>query len=294
MLSILIPTYNYNVYPLVQELENQTLKANINFEIICIDDGSFSILNNENQKINTLTNCKFIENKRNIGLSNNRNKLVQNSQYDNLLFIDGDSEIINKDFINRYLETHTLETDIIYGGRIHPEIIEFRNNKLRWKYGRLVEDKTATLRKKNNYKTLMFNNTLIKRTCFDSIQFDKSITKYGHEDTLFAFQVRLAKYNVQHIKNPIIHGDIDDNTTFINKTEKGLENLLYLYRAKKINAGFVKILKIYKLITILGMRRLFSFLFAKFSPSIKRNLNSINPSLFLFKLYNIGYLCSPK
>ena len=34
MLSILIPTYNYNVFSLVKELVDQTSKLNIDFEII--------------------------------------------------------------------------------------------------------------------------------------------------------------------------------------------------------------------------------------------------------------------
>ncbi len=38
MLSILIPTYNYNVLLLVQELQSQSLKENIAFEIIVFDD----------------------------------------------------------------------------------------------------------------------------------------------------------------------------------------------------------------------------------------------------------------
>ena len=56
MLSILIPTYNYNALPLAEILEQQTLKLGIVFELICIDDGSFSEHNKQNQKINTLTN----------------------------------------------------------------------------------------------------------------------------------------------------------------------------------------------------------------------------------------------
>ena len=34
MLSILIPTYNYNAFPLVEELQNQAIEAGIAFEII--------------------------------------------------------------------------------------------------------------------------------------------------------------------------------------------------------------------------------------------------------------------
>ena len=44
MISILIPCYDYNAYPLESKLEKQALILNINFEIICIDDASFSCL----------------------------------------------------------------------------------------------------------------------------------------------------------------------------------------------------------------------------------------------------------
>ena len=36
----------------------------IKFEIICVDDGSFSNKNEINQRINMLTNSKFIESKK--------------------------------------------------------------------------------------------------------------------------------------------------------------------------------------------------------------------------------------
>ena len=61
MISILIPCYNFNAYPLVLKLEKQALLIGVNFEIICCDDGSFSLKNEGNQKINLLTNSKFIE-----------------------------------------------------------------------------------------------------------------------------------------------------------------------------------------------------------------------------------------
>ena len=66
MISILIPCYNYNAYNLICRLEKESLTLGIVFEIICIDDASFSNLNEINQKINTLTNCKFFESKKNM------------------------------------------------------------------------------------------------------------------------------------------------------------------------------------------------------------------------------------
>ena len=79
MISILIPCYNFNAYPLVLKLEKQALLIGVNFEIICCDDGSFSLKNEGNQKINLLTNSKFIELKKNIGRIQNRIFLAKKS-----------------------------------------------------------------------------------------------------------------------------------------------------------------------------------------------------------------------
>ena len=103
MISILIPCYDYNAYPLVSKLEKQALILNINFEIICIDDASFSSKNETNQKINLLTNSRFIESKKNLGRIKNRLLLAENSQYNWLLFIDVDTDPIGESFLKNYI-----------------------------------------------------------------------------------------------------------------------------------------------------------------------------------------------
>ncbi len=67
MLSILIPTYNYNVYPLAENLQKSALKLGLTFELICMDDGSHANENRLNEKINSLPNCTFIEHNINQG-----------------------------------------------------------------------------------------------------------------------------------------------------------------------------------------------------------------------------------
>jgi len=79
MISILIPCYNYNAYDLVSRLEKECLTLGIVFEIISIDDASFSTLNEVNQKINMLTNCKFFESKKNIGRVSKSSIIVSKS-----------------------------------------------------------------------------------------------------------------------------------------------------------------------------------------------------------------------
>lgn len=293
MLSILIPTYNYNVYNLVLELHRQCLKSEIIFEIIVIDDGSNSDTNEINNQINLLDNSTFISLNKNIGLSSNRNLLASNAQYNNLLFIDGDAIIIKTNYIKSYIET-LQDIDVIYGGRVHPETVLSSRQKLRWKYGRNVEDKTALQRNSAIYKTLMFNNTLIKKQCFNEIKFDSNLTKYGHEDTLFAYQVSLLNFKVKHIDNPIEHGDIDESAVFISKIKNGLDNLISIDQSKKIDPNFVKILNLYHFLKKYKLNFIIAQFYSLFNEIVHKQLTSKNPSLLLFNIYRISYICSLK
>ena len=125
MLSILIPTYNYNVYPLVLELHKQCLECQIEFEIIVFDDASKSELNIENEKINSLTNCFFKILELNIGRSSIRNLLAKQSKFENLLFLDADTIPISKDFIKNYVSNIDVDEKVIYGG------IKYQNDKIK-------------------------------------------------------------------------------------------------------------------------------------------------------------------
>ncbi len=293
MLSILIPTYNYVIFPLALELHRQCLESKIAFEIIAIDDGSNSKLNEENKAINSLENCVFTSLNKNVGLSVNRNLLANKAKYTNLLFIDGDSVVINPNYVKNYIDA-IENTDIIYGGRVHPETVSSPNQKLRWKYGRNVEDKTASQRYLAVYKTLMFNNTLIKKDCFNQIKFDPNLTKYGHEDTLFAYQASLSNLKVKHIDNPIEHGDIDESSIFISKVKNSLNNLDLLDKERKIDPGFIKILALHHFMKSYKLDFVAAYFFKFFNKILFKQLVSKNPSLFLFNGYRIGYLCSLK
>ncbi len=290
MISILIPTYNYNIYPLVKCLENLAIKAKIDFEIIAIDDGSNSNLNIENDKINLLVNSRFIAKKENVGLSQNRNNLVSLSKYKYLLFIDGDSKITNKNYINNYLVALDQNPDVIYGGRVHPNKVE-PNRKLRWKYGKQHEDSKAIERRKIGYKSVLFNNTIIKKSIFETINFDKNITKYGHEDSIFAYQLSLKKAKVLHIDNSVLHNDVDMNEVFFRKTQRALENLNYIYKNEIIENEFITFLSFFSKISASRINYLFAIGYKIFNALFRLNLTSNNPSLFIFNIFRISYFC---
>lgn len=291
MLSILIPIYNYNAYPLVLELHKQCLECKIDFEILCQDDASKSVLNSENDKINSLSNCNFTELKVNIAHRQNRNSLASKAKFENLLFIDGDSIIIRNNYISNYV-SWLNDFDIIYGGRLHPENCPSNNQKLRWKYGKFIEDKSVEKRKLAPFQSLLFNNTIIKKDCFNKVKFDSHLTKYGHDDTQLSFQLSQFNPKLIHVDNPVEHGDIDSNIEYILKTKSSLENLIKLFEEGKINKDFSRLILLLLILNKMKLTYLI-FVFYKISEGfLSRNLEGNNPNLFIYNIFKIGYLCS--
>lgn len=293
MLSILIPIYNHNAYNLVKQLNEQCISCGIEYEIICQDDASNSPLNVFNEEINQLPNCSFISLKQNVAHRQNRNLLAEKSQYNWLLFIDGDSRIIKTDFIKKYIE-NTFDFQVVYGGRIHPEVCPSQQQKLRWKYGKYIEDKIALDRLKKPYECLLFNNTLILKSEFNKVKFDKTNTLYGHDDTQFSYELSKIKSKVNHIENPILHDDIDENETYLSKTEESLQSILILYSMNNVNSNFVSILKLYVFLKKTKLIYFVQFGFKFLKNNLRTQILSKNPSLTLFNMYRIGYLCSLK
>lgn len=290
MLSILIPIYNYNAYPLVMELHKQCMECAIDFEILCQDDASKSVLNSENEKINSLSNCNFTELKVNIAHRQNRNLLANKAKFENLLFIDGDSIIIRNNYISNYV-SWLNDFDIIYGGRLHPENCPSNNQKLRWKYGKFIEDKSVEKRKLAPFQSLLFNNTVIKKDCFNKVKFDSHLTKYGHDDTQLSYQLSQFNPKLKHIDNPVEHGDIDSNKEYLIKSKSSLENLIELYNEGKINKDFSRLISLLLLLNKLKFTYLISVFYKISEGILKRNLEGNNPNLFIYNTYKIGYLC---
>lgn len=293
MLSILIPIYNHNAFNLVKELNEQCVNCGIEYEIICQDDASNSPLNVFNEEINKLPNCSFISLKQNVAHRQNRNLLAEKAKYKWLLFIDGDSKIIQQNYIQNYID-NTKGFEVIYGGRIHPEICPSNQQSLRWKYGKFIEDKTATERLKQPYKCLLFNNTLILKSEFNKVKFDSTITLYGHDDTQFSYELSKIKSKVNHIDNPILHDDIDENEKYLSKTEESLKSILILYSMNKVSSNFVSILKLYAFLNKTKLIYLVRLGFKLFKNIFRKQILSNNPSLSIFNVYRIGYLCSLK
>ena len=291
MISILIPCYDFNAYPLVNILEKQALILNINFEIICIDDGSFSSKNETNQKINLLTNAKFIESKKNIGRIKNRILLAQKSQYDWLLYIDVDTLPNDKDFLANYI-TFLKKGEIIFGGCIYNKP-QNKNSNLRYKFGKYREEIASSIRNKNPYKFISSSNFICRKDILLNTLKKIETKSYGG-DYIFGSLLRQDKINIIHIDNNVVIEDIDDNQKFIRKTEKALENLLKCYKKGLLNKHSISILSAYKFLEKFFLKKIFVKSTDLVNNIIENNLVNQNPNLFLFDLYRLRYLCQLK
>jgi len=293
MLSILIPTYNYNAFPLAQELEKQVLALNIPFELICLDDGSSSPLNKENHKINALTNCKFIEEKTNLGTLACRKSLATQAKYSWLLFLDADVMPKKDNFLDEYLKTVSQNPDVTFGGIAYVDSNKESSKTLRWTYGINREQKSIEERNKRPYASFISGCFLIKKSLILDITENMLLKGYGL-DILFSYQLKNSDAKILHINNPVIHLGLDSNEAYLKKSKRAVDILFYLSKNNLIPANYTSLLSHYNTLKKFGLKSLFGKFIAIFNKPIEANLTGPKPNLFLFDLYRLGYLCNLK
>lgn len=288
MLSILIPVHNYDVTKLVKDLHSQATNTLVGFEIRVIEDGSTLFLD-ENKFISELPFCEYEILTANIGRSAVRNRLGDKAKYNHLLFLDCDAEVATLHFVEKYLAI-CQEECVVIGGTAYDPGNNDPQYSLRLKYGRKREAKTATEREKDGkYSHFSTFNFLIAKSIFQKIRFDETISGYGHEDTLFGHQIAELNCEIHHIDNPLVHKGLDDNLTFIKKTEEGTRNLSRLYQSGKYPflTNQSKLLQTYIQIKDKKLLPFVSTLYPILKSTLSKNLTSKNPSLKLFDLYKL-------
>lgn len=292
MLSILIPTYNYNVTPLVSALCGQCIKASTVFEILVLDDASQNC-QTENDQINSLENCSYTVLPANIGRSKIRNLLAANAKYEWLLFLDADVAPVTDSFISGYLE-HTAGQKAVNGGIAYQTQKPSKDRMLRWVYGRDREALPVASRKKNQYLAFLSLNFMMPKSLFAQVKFDESLPNLRHEDTVFSYGLKQKGIEVIHIDNPVYHLGLDTFEAMLKKEHEALRALKQLLESGKIGRDYVKMGKYYAFLEKMGLRFFVSVFFNWARKSLLNAISNDKPSLFWYDVYRIGYLCSLK
>jgi len=291
MLSILIPTYNYNVYPLAKELHKQFSKLGIEFEIRIYDDAS-------NQTFETIDLLKELDRivykslNENLGRTKLRNLLAVEARYSQLLFIDADMFPKDRFYATKTLKVlESVHADVYFGGIQVPPSPPSPKKVLRWKYGKEREALPVEQRRQNPYRSIISAHLLIKKEVFLQISNKiKDFNRYGL-DIYFSYLLKRHKAKVYHYNNPLMHLGLEDSDVFIKKTQEAVETLYFLIKNGYIPSDYSKLgqlgfrLKKFKLCGIS------SLLFQWFNKICLKNLLSSQPSLELFDLYKLCYFC---
>lgn len=291
MLSILIPIYNFDVVGFVKDLSNQALACNIEFEILCYDDGSLTEFKSKNKELETLPDVIYTELPQNVGRSKIRNVLAEKAQFEYLLFLDCDSTTNNNQFVRNYIENLKPNT-VVYGGRNYAkEAPATKETHFRWWYGVNRETIFAKERVKLPYDSFMTNNFMISKSLFLSIKLDETLQGYGHEDTLFGIELKKKNVPIFHIENPLCHIGLEGLDEFLHKTKEGIQNLHQLIQTGKVDES-IKLFRFYKLVNKLGLSNKILKYYTKNKTTIEQKLAEKEPNLRWFDIYKLGYLIS--
>lgn len=287
MLSILIPVYNWNVVEFVENLHDQCIACKINFEIICFDDGSTISHKEKNQVISDYDKVQYKELAENLGRAKIRNALGAAAKFEYLLFMDADAKVIQEDFIQQYV-SHLSSNTLLYGGCVYKSNPPTNSKHLlHYYYGKNREETLTEERKLSPYKSFKTFNFVVPKAIFSKINFEESITQYGHEDTLFGNCLEQQAIPILHINNPLEHTGLEPTSTFLRKQQQALDTLYQLYQDQKHPS--TRLIRVFERSYNLGIHSYISSILQQLTPFIEKELYKKKPKIFFLDLYKLNY-----
>ncbi len=287
MLSILIPTYNYDCSNLVSQLCKKAEELTDGFEIIVADDASTqSQLSSRVAQLDSTPCVRVFMNKENRGRAGIRNFMAEQARGEWLLFIDSDAEVPEDFSLKTYLEAGR-EADVVCGGLLHPKLNPSPEATLRFLYERDADKRrNAANRMQNPYAQIATFSLMVRRKVFLTIRFDEQCREYGYEDTLFGAELEKRKLRVCHIDNPLIHTGLEPNDVYLQKTETALHTLK---RIESRMQGHSALLQCVTKLRRWHLAGIVKCAYKLFRRTLRRNLLGCHPSLKAFAFYKLGY-----
>lgn len=289
MLSVLIPIYNYDVSELVLDIHKQLVLSNIKFEILCRDDNSEHYISNNEITIQKLSFTQYITSDRNVGRIACRQFLADKATYDWLLFLDADVFPKTNTFIKNYLDCLSKNFEATFGGFAYSKKILNHTQNLRWRYGKKFEEVDAVKRNLKPHQLIISANFLIKKSVFKTINSQIERKSYGL-DNYFSALLRINKIKVLHINNEVYHNGLENNRTYIKKSEESITTLLWMKNEKRIIQHNNKLLSLYNKFKTFKLNYILEALYLLLGNSMKNNLMSTSPNIYLLQIYKLLYI----
>jgi glycosyltransferase involved in cell wall biosynthesis len=294
--SLLIPVFNYDIVALVHSMKGAMKNVSELCEILIGDDGSSPEYREMYSKLDK-DGVRIITSEKNIGRAAIRNRLAAEAKGDYLLFIDADAMIPGtaEAYLSKWIPMLGHASVICGGTLYHDSPPGDPDRMLRWRYGKWREQKKAADRNKHPHRSFSAFNVLIAKSVLAKIRFNEELRQYGHEDTLFGYQLNKAGIEIAHIDNGLMHEGLETNQEFLEKTRLGIENLSMLCDVvtdKKTFSHTVLLLNAYNKLSLVGLTRILAAVFIKYRERMEIRLDSADVSLRLFAFYKVCMFCT--
>ena len=294
-LSILIPVYNDDATLLVKSLSKQAQAiSGLCYEIIVFDDGSTDVTSVEiNKTLTLLPHCRYVNVEHHDCRAAMRNDMFKQAKYDWHLMIDARLTLMNDDFLMRYLCCGVQVGEVACGGVcVDGGLLtaQLYSENLRFRYEKHEESKHSYIvRKSEPYKAFRTTNFFYYKSVLEQVPYNEQVKGYGYEDVLLGKALREKKIKVNHIDNPVAYTKFEQNKVYLRKIEEALSTLHAFEGELNNYSPLLHARNILRKLHLLGPFRKFHALCKGWELM---NLCSNMPSLFIFKLYKLGYYVS--
>lgn len=294
-LSILIPVYNDDATLLVKSLSKQAQAiSGLCYEIIVFDDGSTDLTSVEiNKTLTLLPHCRYVNVEHHDCRAAMRNDMFKQAKYDWHLMIDARLTLMNDDFLMRYLCCGVQVGEVACGGVCVDSGLltaQLYSENLRFRYEKHEESKHSYIvRKSEPYKAFRTTNFFYHKSVLKQVPYNEQVKGYGYEDVLLGKALSEKKIKVTHIDNPVAYTEFEENLVYLRKIEEALRTLHAFEGELNDYSPLLHARNILRKFHLLGAFRKFHALCKGWELM---NLCSNMPSLFIFKLYKLGYYVS--
>jgi glycosyltransferase involved in cell wall biosynthesis len=233
-LSILVPTYDFDVVGLCRELvsDMQPLPAG-QVELIVLIDGNprlpdhMAIIEAANDR--SVAACVVMA-KRNLGRAVARNTLALWARGQFLQFLDADSLPDSPGFVGRALAEIGDKQVVLCGGRTGRRHTDApANARLFERHSRLREWIPADVRNLDPLGCFLSANFIVAHDLFLAEPFDGNFCGWGWEDTEWAHRIgRIAR--VKHFENSVSHMEHHTDAVWLQRLERSAPNYARLCR----------------------------------------------------------------
>lgn len=240
-----------------------------------------------------LPNCRYICSEHHDCRAAMRNSLVSQAKYEWHLMIDARLILVNNDFLIRYLSCGVRVGEVACGGVCVDGgslTVQLYRENLRFRYEKHEESKHSYIvRKSEPYKSFRTTNFFYHKSVLEQVPYNEQVKGYGYEDVLLGKALSEKKIKVTHIDNPVAYTEFEENLVYLRKIEEALRTLHAFEGELNDYSPLLHARNILRKFHLLGAFRKFHALCKGWELM---NLCSNMPSLFIFKLYKLGYYVS--